>query len=155
MLDHTCIWATKAFSCAHLCHLPSPFQQMWSSPGQGLSLLNIIILAAIYIHQKKPQRKEKARWYTHTHARTHFGEYKGKEIKTVLGHRVCRARGLQGARQTEKICCKIQDIHCSAVALTFWWSKGSLMSAWSGRARSHWWCWLVSVAWTTNKCFFF
>lgn len=30
---------------AHLCHLPFPSQQMGSSPSQGLSLPNIIILA--------------------------------------------------------------------------------------------------------------
>ena len=75
---------------------------MWSRPSQGLSLLNIIILAVrqtIYIQQKKPQRKEEARLHTNVHAHTNTHAHnslgnKGEENKDSVGHRVYRAWGL-------------------------------------------------------------
>lgn len=61
ILDLTCFWAAETFSCAHLCHLPSPSQQMGSSPSQVLPLLNITLAVrqAIDIQHKRVQRMGK------------------------------------------------------------------------------------------------
>ena len=67
----------KGILVAHLCHLPSAFQQMWSR----LSLPNIIILAVRqgHLHSAKGNHKKKEKRSTGTHkmfahTRTHTGK---------------------------------------------------------------------------------
>lgn len=86
----------KVMLIAHLCHLPSPFQQMWSRPSQGLSVLNIIIHVvrqAIHIHPEKPQRKK-----LFTDERT-LWDIKERKIKTVW---VTESTGCRASREQSK-----------------------------------------------------
>lgn len=85
---------------------------MWSSPSQGLSLLNIIILAvrqAIYIQCHETTKRHR----DNTHRHTHTERDTIKENRDIVGQRVVlQSAGLQGPWPTEKICCQIQGVYC-------------------------------------------
>lgn len=144
--------AEKAVS-EHTCvTYPLPFNRWGAAPvSVFLCSTSLIPLQGkpFYIQDWEPQggktKQECSQTREHTHTNT-LGKIKEVKINTLWaafgrppGSTVTWIHPLEESR--------------AAIVLTFWWSKGSLTSAWSGTASSQWRRSLVLEAWTGNSTF--